>query len=269
MVTKRSSSYPAHRNDSRSTAETLGVAASLAGIAASLASVAGFLLSLRSGDGLWLLCGAGTAVFFLYAAWRRRRMAVAASAAILALVGVGALLAHFHISIKPTAASPSANAPVAAHSIAPSGPSSSLPATQASANGATQTRTSTPPPRVLEVTLPDRAATDVDSGGQPAVANGQIGPTGSYDLYNGGDGFIHAHDGMYAYPDNTSPDSAYAICSDYTSANPSANTYESEALDSTGITFCFRTTAGKMAWATVEGVQSGTSAAALQVYVWG
>ena len=104
------------------------------------------------------------------------------------------------------------------------------------------------------------------------MVNGQIGATGSYDLYNGGDGFIYAHDGMYAYPYNTSPDSAYAICSDYTSANPSSNTYESKALNSTGVAFCFRTTAGKMAWATVtvEGVQSGTSGtAALQVYVWG
>jgi hypothetical protein len=101
----------------------------LAGIAASLASVAGFLLSLRSGDGLWLLCGLGTAVFFLYA--------------------------------------------------------------------------------------------------------------------------------------------AYAICSDYTGAAPSTNTYSPFVFVDTGTAFCFRTTAGKLAWATVEAIQPDTNTAVLQVFIWG
>src|ERR1700724_1466238 len=64
------------RSGSRRTEEALGIAERLPGIAASLATVAGFLLSLRSGDGLWLLCGLGTVAFLLYAAWRRHWMAV-------------------------------------------------------------------------------------------------------------------------------------------------------------------------------------------------
>lgn len=265
MTGKSSSNDPAHRSGSRSTQEALGAAASLAGIAASLTSVAGFLLSLRSGDGLWLLCGLGTAAFFLYAAWRRHSMAVAASAVILTLVGIGGLLAHFRILIGPAAASPSARVPAAAHSIAPGAPSSTPPGTQASAN--------TPQPRVLEITLPRHAAVDLDSAGQPKVVNGQIGATGFYDLYHDAgevmSDVIRTHDGVYAYPAGASPDSAYAICSDYTSADPSYNAYNPSAAVDTGATFCFRTTGGKLAWATIEAVQPDTYTAVLQVRIWG
>jgi hypothetical protein len=285
MVDRRSGSYPTHRSGSRSTdprstdslstGERLGVAANLAGIAASLASVAGFLLSLRSGDGLWLLCGAGTAVFFLYAAWRRRRMAVAASAVILALVGAGGLLAHFHILIKPAVVSPSpsAHALAVTPSVAPSGSPGTPSAAQSGIVSGPQPGTSTPPPRVLEVTLPRHAAVDVDSAGQPEVVDNQIGATGPYDLYHDAgevmSDMIRAHDGVYIYPSATSPDSAYAICSDYTGPDPSANTYNPSVGIETGVAFCFRTSAGKLAWASIEAVQPDTYTTVLQVYVWG
>lgn len=289
MADKRSGNYPAHRSSSHSTEERLGVAANLAGMTASLASVAGFLLSLRSGDGLWLLCGLGTAVFFLYAAWRRRRMAVAASAVILAMVGVGGLLAHFHVLVKPAAASPSADAPAVTLSTAPNGSSSTPSATQPDAGSSsqagpgsstqagtvsgTQAGTSAPQPRVLEITLPRHAAVDLDYAGQPEAVSNQFGATGPYDLYHdggeAGTDEIRAQDGVYSYPADTSPDSAYGICSDYTSAAPSVNTYNPFVYVNSGTPFCFRTTAGKLAWATVEAVQPDTYAVVLQVFIWG
>jgi hypothetical protein len=274
MIGKRSDNHPAHRSGSRGPGDALGVAANLAGIAASLASVIGFLLSLRSGDGLWLLCGLGTAVFFLYAAWRRRRLAVAASAVILALVGVGGLIAHFHVLVKPAAAAQSASAPTGGQSTAASAPSSALSVTQSGTGtpqATTPTEASTPQPRIIEITLPRNAAVDLDTAGQPQVVDDQIGATGPYDLYhdasNGPDA-IRAQDGVYTYPVDTSPDSAYAICSDYTGPDPSENTYSPSFYIETGTAFCFRTTAGKMAWATIQAVQPVTNTAVLQVRVW-
>lgn len=265
MADKTLSSDPTRRNDSRKAEEALGIAASLAGIAASLASVAGFLLSLHSGDGLWLLCGLGTAAFLLYAAWRRHWMAVAASALVLAVAGIGGLLAHFHTPTEPAAASPSTSASTAAHPIAPGGSS-------ATSSGA-QVSMSTPQPRVLEITLPRHAAVDLDPAGQPSVITDQIGATGPYDLYHDAgevmSDTIRTHDGVYAYPAGSSPDSAYAICSDYTSAHPSYNAYNPSAGAQTGATFCFRTTEGKLAWATVEAVQPDTNTVVLQVRIWG
>lgn len=168
--------------------DVLAKAASLAGIASSAVTVLGFAQTLRSGDGLWVLSGLGTAIFFLYAAWRRRGVAMTASALLLAVVA------------------------------------------------------------------------------------GQIGATGRFDLYHDAGGVmsdvIRTPDGMYDYPAGSSPDSAYAICSDYTSPNPSYNAYETSAGLETGNAFCFRTTEGKLAWATIEAVQPGSYTAVLQVRIW-
>jgi hypothetical protein len=79
---------------------------------------------------------------------------------------------------------------------------------------------------------------------------------------------IRAPAGMYVYPAGTSQDSAYAICSDYTSAASSDGAYEASAGLETGDAFCFRTTQGKLAWATVEAVQPNSYVAVLQVRIW-
>lgn len=261
MADKTLSSDPAHKNDSRRTEDAPGAAASIAGIVASLASIAGFLQSLHSGDGLWLLCGLGTVTFLMYSAWRRRWIAVAVSVLILAMVGIGGLLVHVRMLAGSPVASPSAGVSTAAHSLAPAG-------SIASPSGA-----SSPQPRVLEIILPRHAAVDVDQAGQPSIIAGQFGATGPYDLYHDAgevmSDTIRTHGGVYTYPVGSSPDSAYAICSDYTSTHPSYYAYNPSAPVQTGDTFCFRTTEGKLAWATVEAVQPDTYTAVLQIRIWG
>jgi hypothetical protein len=236
--------------------EALGKAASVAGIAASMVTVLGFAQTVNSGDGLWVLSGLGTAIFFLYAAWRRRVVAMVASVALLALVALGGLLAPFRSPAQPAGAPASPVSAAAAPSVA----------STATASAGTLTT------RSVEITLPRHAAADLDSGAQPAVAAGQIGLTGDFDLYHDAgevmSDVIRAPAGMYVYPAGTSPDSAYAICSDYTSAASSDGAYEASAGLETGDAFCFRTTQGKLAWATVEAVQPDSYVAVLQVRIW-
>jgi hypothetical protein len=236
--------------------DVLGKAASLAGIASSAVTVLGFAQTLRSGDGLWVLSGLGTAIFFLYAAWRRRGVAMTASVLLLAVAVLGGLLAHLRV--------PAHAAGAHASTAVPAVPSAGE--TFATAPGGT------PSARVIEVTLPRHAAVDLDSGTQPAVVADQIGATGRFDLYHDAgevmSDVIRTPDGMYDYPAGSSPDSAYAICSDYTSPNPSYNAYETSAGVETGNAFCFRTTDGKLAWATIEAVQPGSYTAVLQVRIW-
>ena len=177
---------------------------------AGLVSMLGFAQTLSSGDGLWVLSGLGTAIFFLYAAWRRHLIAIAASVLLLAVVALGGLLAHFRAPAQAAGAS----APAAGS--APVEPSTGAAASNAPAG--------TPPVRIVEVTLPRHAAVDLDSGAQPTVVAGQIGATGRFDLYHDAgevmSDVIRTPDGMYSYPVGSSPDSAYAIRSDYTSPKP-------------------------------------------------
>jgi hypothetical protein len=247
-------------------------------------TVLGFAQTLRSGDGLWVLSGLGTAVFFLVAAWQRHAQAMAASAVLLALAVLGGLLAHFHVSARAAEPSASAAAPAmsSASAAAPAAPTAgsavagAAGATAAGAAGAGATAAAAPagtsPARVIEVTLPRHAAVDLDSGAQPAVIGGQIGATGLFDLYHDAgevmSDVIRTPNGMYTYPAGTSPESAYAVCSDYTSPNPSTNAYEPSAGVDTGNAFCFRTTEGNLAWATVEAVQPITDTAVLKVLIW-
>jgi hypothetical protein len=199
--------------------DALGRAASLAGIVSGLVSVLGLAQALSSGGGLWVLSGLGTAIFFLYAAWRRHRVAMAASVLLLAVAALGGLLA------RPGAPARSAGAPSPAASSAPVAPSSGAAASAAPAG--------TPPVRMVEVTLPRHAAVDLDAGAHPAPVAGQIGATGRFDLYHDAgevmSDVIRTPGGMYGYPAGSSPDSAYAICSDYTSPNPSRRTTAASA----------------------------------------
>jgi hypothetical protein len=104
------------------------------------------------------------------------------------------------------------------------------------------------------------------------VVSGQIGLTGGFDLYHDAgevmSDVIRASDGMYAYPPGASPDSAYALCADYTSPASTDGAYEAAAGLETGDAFRFRTTQGQLAWATVEAVQPDSYVAVLQVRIW-
>ncbi len=264
MGGKTLSGEPGRGSDADRTAgaDALGRAASLAGIASSVATVAGTAQTLRSGDWLWVLSGGGTAVFLVYAAWRRHRVAMAASMLLLAVVALGGFLARSRVPAQASGTPPLAGgtAPVAST------------AGDSAVGSAGATSAGTPAMRTVEVTLPRHAAADVDPAGPPVVAGGQSGPTGSFDLYHDAGEVmaddIRTPDGMYGYPAATSPDSAYAICSDYTSPDPSHNAYQTDIGLYTGESFCFRTTGGKLAWATIEAVQPGTSTVVLQVRIW-
>jgi hypothetical protein len=236
--------------------DALGKAANLAGIASGLVSVIGCAQALSSGDGLWVLSGVGSAIFLLYAAWRRHRVAMAASVLVLTVVALGGLVARFRVPARAGAPAAVASSPVA----------------QSSGVVALTAPAGTPPVRTVEFLLARHDAIDLDAGAQPTAVADQIGATGRFDLYHDAgevmSDVIRTPSGMYEYPVGSSPDSAYSICSDDTSPNPSSGGYVTSVAVETGTSFCFRTSGGKLAFATIEGVQPDNSTAVLQVRIW-
>ena len=122
-----------------------------------------------------------------------------------------------------------------------------------------------------EVTLPRHTAVDLDTG-NPSTSEGEIGPTGSFDLYHDTDpDILRTHDGdIFEYPSSAPMSAAksYGICADYTGPNPSSNAVVTRARLLTGYTFCFRTSNHHLAWVTVSGVQDSSYTTILRLRVW-
>lgn len=222
------------------------------------------------------------------------------SAAVLALLGTGVGAASlgrdfFDLTIDrlhraPTVAQPSGPGPTPNGVAGQPGPtpSAASPSTGAPSTGSPGTGSlgtadggsevagespvaAAPAPRLIEVTLPRHAAVDLDRPGQRVVP-GQSGITGGFDLFHDAgrvmSDVIRAANGVYIYPAGKRPDDAYDVCADYTGPNPSYNAYNLVASVQTGVAFCFKTSGGLMAFATVNAVQPTSWVTTLAVRVW-
>jgi hypothetical protein len=127
-----------------------------------------------------------------------------------------------------------------------------------------------------EVTLPPRAAVDVDTP-SPTPVNGQIGPVGKLDLYHvdraspfiAADSLRVSTSNVFPFPSSSSTSSAssYGLCAEYT--DPAAShTSESAAGIYADRSFCFVTSDHHMAWADIEALQDNTKTVTLHVRVW-
>jgi hypothetical protein len=194
--------------------------------------------------------------------------------AIATLTAAGALT-----SVLVPALSPASSENATGASSSPSGASVAS-NDQSNSFGSTPTRSTSFSPPVSpkaklsfsgEVTLPRHAAVDVDEPDQPVVAD-QSGVTGAFDLFHDSGAVrsdtIRTHDGVRSYPSGKSSEAAYDVCLDYTSPNPSYNSYNPSAGVSIGETFCFTTSDHRVAWARVESVQPDNFTAVLEVRVW-
>lgn len=187
-----------------------------------------------------------------------------------AVIGGVAVVAAPIIAVYFTSNSSPVSSPSPLTSASSPGPnhSGSKPDSQAASS------TASSKPKLLfsgEVTLPRHGAVDVDKPNQP-VATDQNGITGAFDLFHDSGSVkfdaILAHDGVYFYPIGKSSNTAYDICSDYTSANPSYNAYGSNVSVSIKNTFCFATSDHHLAWASIKSVQPDIYTAVLEVRVW-
>lgn len=237
------------------------------GLAANVAGIVGALVSLRSGQLVWLLPSFAVAAYLLYAVWHRHWTAAGASLLVfVVLAGAGYITTADSRVPKP---SPSATWMAGGGSTlaatVPAGPPSTVgPADPAPSPGAGA------PPQVMEITLPRHAAVDVDRAGQPVVLN-QAGVTGAFDLYHDAgevkSDSILTPDGLFSYPVGTGVDAAYPLCRGYLSDPQTAGRQDGKGLylDSA---FCFRTSDGRVAWAKIVAVQSLDDTAVLSVRVW-
>ncbi|MFY1615750.1 hypothetical protein [Micromonospora sp. WMMD736] len=218
-----------------------------------------------------------TAVLLLGGFWlwrRQTRVAIALLAVGCVLLG-GVLATQLH---HPSTPSPAADAPSTSPSSAgapstssPTAVAASPPATSPAAPPASQAASGSNPdaPRTLvvqDVVLPREAAVDVDRPDQRVVTNHSDGATDGLDLYHDW-GDIRSDNVQVANAPNVYPYSggnpgrAYADC--VASATGSAR-----ASFTPGANWCFRTSEGRLGFATITNDSRADKAFVVHVVVW-
>lgn len=210
-----------------------------------------------------LVIGAVAALIFMIVALAKHwwKTAVFSFAVVLVVVGVGTIgyfVQHDAATAKPGATTATHQSPATAASTSPS---------------------SVAGPKALldkEVTLNRHDAVDVDAN-PPVVSTGQNGAVGDNDIYfdpAGLPGSLVAHDAEAVFFPATGVTDFYHACSDQ--FDPSASDRDSGVAGfvSMGSGFCFKTSAGNMAYASVVAVNQPVSSEAAQsvsahVIVWG
>ena len=198
------------------------------GVAANVAGIVGALVSLRSGQLVWLLPSIAVAGYLLYAVWHRHWAAAGASLLVfVVLAGTGYITAadgRASLGPSPVVTRMGAGEPSAGQestsggggpSVAGSSAAASPPSTVSPApDGDPATTAAGAQPRVMEITLPRHAAVDVDRPGQPVVGN-QAGVTGAFDLYHDAgevrSDSILTPDGLFSYPIDSGVDALPAL----------------------------------------------------------
>ena len=245
------------------------------GLSANICAIVGAAVSLRSGDGLWLLPSAAVAIYLLYAVWHRHWAAAGASAAVfLVVVGTGYLTAVGGVapprssswlagSASATASPAAAPNPTPADPPAATSPQSTVSAPAGPGAGEQ--------PVEMEVVLPQHAGVDVDQPDQPVALN-EAGATGVFDLYHDAgpvrSDSILTPDGLFSYPGDAGVDAAGALCSNYLTDPQTRGRHDGNGLY-LSTAFCFRTSSGKVAWAKVVGLRPLDNSVVLSVRVWG
>ncbi|GAA2190864.1 hypothetical protein [Micromonospora lupini] len=249
------------------TLAVIGVAANVLGVVTAVESV------LRRDVLLFVLTL--TAVLLLAGFWlwyRRTRLAIALLVlGCLLLGGVVATQLNRQSTAPPTAGSSMVTPPTSAAAPPPTtaaaAPLGSTPTPATPTPGGT-TATDPDAPRTLvdqSVVLPRFAAVDVDQPGQQVVAKHSDGPTDGLDLYHDW-GPVRAANIQVANAPNVYPYSggnpaqAYAGC--VTSATGSARDSFTDGAD-----FCFRTSEGRLGFATITNTRAD-QAFVVHVVVW-
>lgn len=233
---------------------------------ASIVTVIGGVMTVLSGQLLWLLPVGAALAFFVYALRARRWALATTSLTAVVVVTLGTAI-YMHKDAPPEIPSASQNQSSTAKS-----PEANSPARSSAVAGAK----STEPKRLFdgEVILKRHEAVDIDLA-EPVVAGGKNSASGDFDLYldpSGLPGTVRSHREKGVYSTSATSD-YYDVCVAQFDPSTSGRNHNLWVYLYPGYSFCFESSDGRMTWGRVVEVDQpvrsqGAMAVTMHIVVW-